>query len=164
MPCELCGNEKGKLTTVQIEGTLLRVCEDCAKFGDTARGASKDAPNKIIIQSRLENRERRMKTKDVYQAAEEVSELAEDYGERIRKGREAKGWKQEEMASIISERLSVIQNVERGHSKPDDNLIKRLEKALGIVLMEKVPLIKTEKRAVNSRSMTLEDFIRTGKK
>ncbi|QLH75083.1 MAG: TIGR00270 family protein [Methanomassiliicoccales archaeon] len=164
MPCELCGNEKGKLTTVQIEGTMLRVCDECAKFGDNVRGTSKDAPNKIIIQSRLENRERRMKTKDVYQSEEEIIELADDYGERIRKGREAKGWKQEEMAAKINERVSLIQNIERGHIKPDDNLVKKLEKALGIVLMEKVPLIKTEKKAVANKGMTLEDFIKANKK
>jgi putative transcription factor len=147
MPCELCGKDSDKLTTVRIEGTMLKVCSDCSKFGDDVRPGTKEAPNRVIIQSRLDNRERRMKTKDVYQSEEEVIELADDYGERIRKGRETMGLKQE-----------------RKEIKPDDAMVNKLEKALGIALMEKVPLIKTEKRAMSNKGMTLEDFIKSSKK
>jgi putative transcription factor len=163
MPCELCGKETDKLNTVRIEGTMLKVCSDCSKFGDNVRPGAKDAPNRVVIQSRLDNRERRMKTKDVYQAEEEVEELADDYGERIRKGREAKGWKQEDLAHHMNERLTLVQKVERHDIKPDDVLIKKIEKTLAIQLMDKVPLIKSEKRATG-KGLTLEDFIKTGKK
>ncbi|OPY34597.1 MAG: transcription factor [Methanomassiliicoccales archaeon PtaU1.Bin124] len=165
MPCELCGKATDKLTTVRIEGTMLKVCSDCAKFGDNVKAGGKDAPNRVVIQSRLENRERRMKTKDVYtQEEQQVEELADDYGERIRKGREAKGWKQEDLAHQMNERLSLIQKVERHDIKPDDILAKKIEKTLGIVLIEKVPLVKTEKQAVANRGLTLEDFIKSSKK
>ncbi|HSV42797.1 MAG TPA: multiprotein bridging factor aMBF1 [Methanomassiliicoccales archaeon] len=164
MPCELCGNETGKLTAVMIEGTQLKVCGDCAKFGDGVKAGGKDAPNRIVIQSRLENRERRMKTKDVYQAEEQVAELVEDYAERVRHAREGKGWKQEELAIKMSEKLSLVQKVERGDMRPDDALIKKLEKTLNIQLIEKVPLIKPEKKAMAGKGLTLEDFIRTSKK
>lgn len=163
MPCELCGKETDKLNTVRIEGTMLKVCSDCSKFGDNVRTGAKDAPNRVVIQSRLDNRERRMKTKDVYQAEEEVEELADDYGERIRKGREAKGWKQEDLAHHMNERLTLVQKVERHDIKPDDALIKKIEKTLAIQLMDKVPLIKPEKKATG-KGLTLEDFIKAGKK
>jgi len=165
MSCELCGKATDKVTNVKVEGTILKVCADCAKFGDNVKAGGKDAPNRIVIQSRLENRERRMKTKDVYtQEEQQVEELADDYGERIRKGREAKGWKQEDLAHQMNERLSLVQKVERHDIKPDDALAKKIEKTLGIVLIEKVPLVKTEKQAVANRGLTLEDFIKTSKK
>jgi putative transcription factor len=148
---------------VQIEGTTLRVCKDCSKFGDQAKQGAKEQPSKIIIQSRLENRERRMKSKDVYES-ETVNELADDYPERIRHAREQHGWNQEELAQKMSEKHSLVQKVERGDIKPDDVLVKKFEKTLGVSLMEKVSLIKPEKKAVTGKGMTLEDFIKTSKK
>jgi putative transcription factor len=161
--CELCGKETTRTDPVQIEGTTLRVCKDCSKFGDHVKQGVKEQPNKIIIQSRLENRERRMKSKDVYEG-ETVNELAEDYTDRIRHAREHHGWKQEEMAQRMNERLSQVQKVERGDMKPDDAMVKKLEKTLGISLMEKVSVINPEKKAVAGKAMTLEDFIKTSKK
>lgn len=164
MPCELCGKTTDKLNTVRIEGTVLKVCSDCAKFGDNVKAGGKEAPNRVVIQSRLETRERRQKTKDVYtQEEEHVEELADDYGERIRHGRETKGWKQEDLAHKMNEKVSLLQKVERQDIKPDDALARKIEKTLGIVLIEKVPLVKTEKKAIANRSLTLEDFIKTKK-
>jgi len=100
-----------------------------------------------------------MKTGDVYSTGEEVSELAEDYPHRIREAREALGWKQEELAVKMSEKISVIMKAERGELRPNDTLVKRFEKTLGIHLMEKVPLIKPEKTGVN-KTLTLADFIK----
>jgi putative transcription factor len=104
-----------------------------------------------------------MKSKDVYEA-ETVNELADDYPERIRHAREQHGWKQEEMAQKMSEKLSLVQKVERGDIKPDDALVKKLEKTLGISLMEKVSLVKPEKKAMAGKGITLEDCIKTSKK
>jgi putative transcription factor len=100
-----------------------------------------------------------MKTRDVYATGEEVSELVDDYSHRIREAREALGWKQEELALKMSEKVSVIMKVERGDMKPNDALIKKFEKTLNIQLMEKVPLIKPEKASVN-KTLTLADFIK----
>ena len=33
MNCELCGREASKLINVEIEGTEMKTCEGCAKFG-----------------------------------------------------------------------------------------------------------------------------------
>ncbi|MEI6377915.1 MAG: multiprotein bridging factor aMBF1 [bacterium] len=161
MICELCGKEQERTTSVQIEGTYLRVCKECARFGDTVKPGAKTggAQAQTVIAARLENRERRMKTRDVYSTGEEVSELAEDYPHRIREAREALGWKQEELAVKMSEKISVIMKAERGELRPNDTLVKRFEKTLGIHLMEKVPLIKPEKTGVN-KTLTLADFIK----
>jgi putative transcription factor len=161
MICELCGKEQDRTTSVQIEGTVLRVCKECARFGDAVKAGAKTtgAQAQTVIAARLENRERRMKSRDVYSTGEEVSELAEDFPHRIREARENLGWKQEELALKMSEKISVIMKVERGDMRPNDALIKKFEKTLGIALMEKVPLIKPEKAGVN-KTLTLADFIK----
>jgi len=90
--------------------------------------------------------------------------LVEDYGKCIRDAREAKGWKVENLGAKILEKATTLAKVEAGDLRPTDDLVVKLEKELGIVLMEKVPMIKPEKRAVASTGMTLEHFIKKAKK
>ena len=109
------------------------------------KAGGKEPANKLVIENRLQNRERRMKTKDVYEQQEETIELLVDYPKKIKDTREALGWKQEELASKMGERLSIINKLERGDMRPDDALIDKVEKALGIKITERVAVMKPEK-------------------
>ena len=157
--CELCGKDVPETRPTWIEGTQLKLCRDCQKFGDKVKPGAKESPTKVIIESRLQQRERRMRTRDVYQE-EENWELVEDYSKRIREAREGREWKVETMAAKINERASLLAKLEAGNMKPTDELVVKLEKELNIVLMEKVPLIKPDKRAIASSGMTMEHFIK----
>ena len=170
MICELCGKDVSFLKPFLIEGSLLKVCSECSKFGiekrepgqagaragaGTAGKASEDrngfrgghrdqfgystgAPTKEeIIHSRLESRQRRMKTKDIYEQATD-KELVEDYHRRIQHARDQQGWSQEDLGKKINERKSIISKLENRSMKPDDILVRKLEKALNIKLMESV--------------------------
>lgn len=159
MICEMCGRESDKLRTVSIEGTVLKVCGQCSKFGDEVTPGGTEVKKKTAIEQRLERRERRMRSRDVYQA-EESYDLATDFPERIRQARMARDWKQETLAAKINEKKSVIHNLEAGDMRPDDALVKKLEKALGIKLMEKVPIIKTQAKSGSSKGLTLGDLIK----
>ena len=159
MICELCGKEIQFLKPLLIEGSLLKVCPECAKFGSappkapdtvgtssstsnndrrtfSSGGFTPEAPSKEeVIRRRLEFRERRMTTKDVYDLGG-VKELVEDYHKRIQRGRDKLGWNQEQLGQKINERKSVISKLENRSMKPDDKLVRKLEKALEITLME----------------------------
>jgi putative transcription factor len=160
MICELCGNDTDRLFTVQIESTVLKVCKDCSKFGNQAKAGGKEPANKLVIENRLQNREKRMKTKDVYEQQEETIELMVDYPKKIKDTREALGWKQEELATKMGEKLSIINKLERGDMRPDDALIHKVEKTLGIKITERVVVVKPEKAAVAKGGMSLSDFIK----
>ena len=161
MICEMCGKEMASLLPVRIEGTILNVCRDCARFGDNVRaGAKKQATAEpSVIQARLQNRERRMKTRDVYETGEESIEMAEDFPKRIKEAREKLGWKQEELAAKMNERVSIVHKLESGGMHPDDTLIKKVERTLNIKLKEKVTIAKVEKSA-GGKGLTLEDFVK----
>jgi putative transcription factor len=158
----MCGKEVASLMPVRIEGTILNVCRDCARFGDNVRAGGKQQTTSepSVIQARLQNRERRMKTKDVYETGEESIELAEDFPKRIKEAREKLGWKQEELATKMNERVSIVHKLESGGMHPDDTLIRKVERTLNIKLKERVTIAKVEKRAIN-KGLTLEDFIKT---
>ena len=157
MLCELCGNDVPFLKPILIEGSLLKVCPTCGKFGSAsppsvkpnttskARVQSGSTPDlgyttktptkKEVIQNRLEKRERRMSGKDIYELRGE-KELALDFHIRIQKARNQLNLSQDELGQKINERKSVISKIENKSMKPDDKLVRKLEKALGIKLME----------------------------
>lgn len=160
MLCELCGAEVPRTKTVSIEGTTLAVCSNCVKFGDQTGIPLKKRPGvppDILL--RLEARKRRMTVRDVYTTAgEEV--LVDDFADRIRVAREKKGWKQVELGTKINERVSIIAKLESGEMIPPDTLIKRLERALEIKLMEKVQAPVARKATGPSKPLTLGDLFK----
>ena len=164
MICELCGKDIAFLKPLLIEGSLLKVCPDCAKFGteapretaleggiagetqsridSTASRSRADhsyprqtQTNEEMIKQRLEFRARRMTSKNIFDQAGE-KELVEDYHKRIQQARDGLGWNQEQLGQKINERKSIISKLENHSIKPDDKLVRKLEKALSIKLME----------------------------
>lgn len=117
--CDLCG-KRDNLVRARIDGVLLNVCRNCAKSGTIVE------PIKPI------------KIKRVFASKTESEELiVPDFNQKIRIARQKNGLKQEELASKINEKLSVISSVESGKRMPDLKLAKKLERFFGITLIEK---------------------------
>jgi putative transcription factor len=161
----MCGKELASLLPVRIEGTVLQVCRDCARFGDNVKTGGKKTTTTAepsVIQARLDNRERRMQTRSVYETGEESIEMAEDFPKRIKEAREKMGWKQEELAAKINERVSIIHKLESGTMHPNDTLVRKVEKILDIKLKEKV-MITTVEKTSGGKVLTLEDCVKKKK-
>jgi len=164
MLCELCGKEAGVAKPVFIEGTKLHVCQNCMRFGEEykAQGgkssANAPAPNATVIEERLQRREKRMQTKDVYANTQSV-EIIDDYGRVIKEARTAAGMDLEQFAASIFERKGIIAKVEANDLIPDEKLMKKIEKALNIKLTEVVQSAQGTSKTPGAK-MTLENFIK----
>ncbi len=154
--CELCGVDVPRTRKVVVEGTPLNVCSNCAKFGTPApkEEAATDSP----IISRLERR--RYRPRDVYE--KDVDVLVSDYNVRIRRARMGMDISQEELGKRLNEKWSVINKLETGDIRPDDKLVRKLERTLGIKLREKFTPEKVEKRTTG-HALTIGDIIREAK-
>jgi putative transcription factor len=166
MICEMCGKEVPVTKPVFIEGSRLDVCPNCAKFGDENRGnapskGAAPAPSAQVIEQRLQKREKRMQTKDVYAGTETV-ELVDDYGGKIRDARVARGMDMDKFAASISEKKGTLAKIEANDLIPDDKLLKKLEKALDISLRETVSSGGSIGGGASGNKMTLSNFIRKG--
>lgn len=161
MICEMCGKDVPVTKNVIVEGSKLTVCPNCARFGEDYRGSQRDgAPvTQSVIEERLQKRERRMKSKDIYAGSTSI-ELVDDYGGVIREAREAKGMDLDEFAASILEKKGTLSKIESNNLIPDDKLIKKIEKALGIKLTEAVQSGVTVGGGNQSNKMTLANFIR----
>ena len=147
--------------TVIVEGSRLNVCPGCARFGEDYRASSSNgAPvTQTVIEERLQKRERRMQSKDIYAGSASV-ELVDDYGGVIREARVAKGMDLDQFAASILEKKGTLAKIEANNLIPDDKLIKKIEKALGIKLTESVQSGVTVGGGNGSNKMTLGNFIR----
>jgi len=163
MICELCGKDVTFTKKVTIEGVELEVCSICAKFGiEAKKPAKKEEPAaRPIITQRLEVRERRGKPRDIYESGMR-EELVEDYAAHIRNARSQKGMTLKDLAMKLNEKLKVLSKVEAGDMRPDDKLVAKLEKELGIKLKEKVAEVLAGKEGPKA-SLTLADLIKMQK-
>ncbi len=163
MRCEMCGKEVPYLKTAVIEGAVLKVCEDCAKFGEEIdeREAKKYVKGSAAVAEKLESRERRMRERDIL---EEEKVLAPDYSGRVKEARMRLGMDKEELAKKINEKRSVVAKVESGELVPDRELTRKLEKFLGVDLMVKVEPVRVEKKSEERRGLTLGDLIKLEKR
>ena len=162
MICELCGKNVTFTRKVTIEGVQLEVCAECAKFGvETKKQAPKEEAPKPVIAQRLEVRERRSRARDVLEATEK-EELVDDFAVRIRDARSKKGMTQKDLAMKINERVTVLGKIETGDMRPDDKIIGKLERELGIKLKEKIVDTPVAK-GMSSSTLTLADLIKMQK-
>lgn len=119
MQCELCGKET-QLFNAIVEGIELRVCTTCGKHG---RVLNRVKPVQAV-------------SRQIKKVEEPVEEVVNDYSQRIRNAREKRGLSQQDFAKHIMVKESLVSKIETGHYEPPLDLARKLEKILGITLVE----------------------------
>lgn len=95
---------------------------------------------------------------------EEKTELfVENYAEIIKKKREFMGMTQRDFANKISEKETTVHKIETGTFSPPISLAKKLEKALGIKLIEEYEEMHGASKGKKIEGFTLGDFIKIKK-
>jgi putative transcription factor len=159
--CEMCGKSVGT-RRYMVEGTVMNLGMECAKYG-TPMDSPAPAGTQAAMQQGLQRREQRMTSRNVYDA-QTAEVLVADYGPRIHKAREAKGWSHEFLGNKVSARVPELKHIESGKLRPGDDLVKKLEKELGIALLEKVegpaPVVSGTKKAGGGAGLTIGDILK----
>jgi len=140
MECEICGKETSEVKTIDLEGSTLIACPECASYGKEIESGSsmsesarpslstriiRQPPAQTIRQPRFQNKEL------------ELVELIPDFGKVVRKAREGKGLTVKELAMKIFEKESLLHRIENQSIKPSDAIIAKLGKQLGVELKKK---------------------------
>lgn len=147
--CDLCGKIEENLKRAIIENVELTVCNECGRFGKVLGPVRKDF---------VKQASRKIEPKE-----EKVELLVENYAETIKRKRESMNLTQKDFANKINEKESTIQKIETGTFEPSLVLAKKLEKALGIKLIEEhLERHETFKKS-KVEGFTLGDFIKLKK-
>ena len=154
--CDLCGRVEENLSRTLIENVELNVCKECSKFGKVLAPVKRYSPK--------EQHKMMQKAQQSHAPKEEKIEIiVENYAELIKKKRESKGMSQKDFALKINEKESTMHHIETGASEPSMELAKKLERALGLKLIEH----HEEQHGISKRKMeegfTLGDFIKAKK-
>ena len=159
MQCELCGRDCTDCRPAVVDGVRMMLCPGCMRHGEGVREVSVSS---VDVKKSLLTRIRRPKVKDVYEKMDK--ELVSGWNELIKRARVKKGFSREELGFKIGERTVTIAKIENGDLRPSDKMIEKLEKELGITLVEEVKGTPAGLSGTRSGSLTLGDFIKTEKK
>jgi putative transcription factor len=145
MNCELCGKSIGRYYEVIIDGVTMKVCHDCAKYGKevtkrTVTVQGERTPQNLPRQTMVHipsppPRSPRRRTSD---NTEDLEEPIIDFGKAIKKRREEMGLSQEELANKLQEKKNLVAKIEREEIKPNREIGKKIERLMGIRILEKV--------------------------
>ena len=131
--CELCGGEGHPTRQAIVSNVNVDACLTCidsmrlelfeSPFHKTSEQSTSTPPGNI---TRRDGRK--------HMPSEGMS-IVRDFHIRIRNMRVSRGWEQKDLAMKMNEKLNVIQRIENG-SRPTDELLTKIEKVLGITLLE----------------------------
>ena len=143
--CEMCGKED-EIVTALVEGVQLSVCQNCSAFGKIIKKpiSVKKMPDvkKIPLQER-----------------EIIQSIREEYSSLIKGKREKMGLKQKEFAKFLSEKESMIHKIESGLYVPSLALARKIEKQLGISLVEEREVLPQHMKT-KKETFTIGDIIK----
>ena len=152
--CELCGKVNTGVFSILVSGAKISACSTCSAkrgFSTPSRESGKTRPP---VKSSIP---RTRKTRPTFEAAS-------DFHIRIRNAREARSLTIEELGRKLNLRVQDLQKYEGG-SVPPDAVAKKIEKELGIMILEEVeandvsPVVKRSNRSVTIADM-LDDLMR----
>ncbi len=137
--CEMCGAPiRGKAYKVSLEGATLILCGRCYAKVMSAPGSA--LPLKIVSSSaEKKHKQISKKPKTALRRPRRVEyEVVDDYARRIREARERMGWTIAALAQRVMEKESVLRRIEAGKLRPTIDLAMRIERVLGVKLLEPV--------------------------
>ena len=169
--CEICGRET-QVHKYRIEGAEMIACASCGKHGtliedrsphpkaSSFKSSSSTVPSKSFTPKPKDNFQRNYSNKK----ADKV--LVENYGRVITAARDKMGITRQELAKSLFIRETLLTKIEAGNIRPADEVIKKIEKALNIVLFEESSEVVTQysNQQAPTRNMTLGDFATIRKK
>ncbi len=150
----MCGKTTEDLAKAIIEGVQLDVCKECVKFGKVI-----SQPKRFSAKEQIRHMQRQVEQKE-----EKTELLVENYAEIIKKKRESMGMTQKYFANKINEKDTTIHKIETEAFKPPIPLVKKLEKALGVKLIEEYEERHEASKGKRTEGFTLGDFIKIKEK
>jgi putative transcription factor len=162
MQCEMCGETiRGAPKLVRVEGAELQVCSKCEKFGTEVQQPRRVIPAHPAVTVKQGKPVSGAPAPSAYRKRDMfdfiVGDIVDDYAARIRHAREEKGLSQKDLAMQLKEKEHLIKKIENAELVPEDDVRKKLEKALSIRLID-APETETDKKVPGKLTPTLGDL------
>jgi putative transcription factor len=153
--CDICGRDD-TFAVVLVEGAKMVACRGCTRGKKILHRLEEDEEGQVV---ELRTAKRGPMDSD--------EEIVEGYGKIIRKAREKTSLKIAVIAEKINEKESYLDAIENERLRPTIAVARKLERELGIKLIEKVQeeqVSSTSTKAGKFSEPTLADALLTQKK
>ncbi|MEM4367499.1 MAG: multiprotein-bridging factor 1 family protein [Candidatus Aenigmatarchaeota archaeon] len=136
----MCGKDEDELIKIKVEDAIIDVCKNCSSFGQVIIEKKKEIPIKEEIE-------------------EEEYELVDNFGKIIKNSREKMNISRKELAKKIKIKENILRRIESENLIPEKELAKKIEKELGIKILQKIDesFVKKEYKKI---SLTIGDVVR----
>lgn len=151
MDCEMCGREQATIRA-SIEGSVLAVCHACGRYGKAVGKIQMPASAKAV------------KAQEKLLPESETEFIVANFGPLLKQKREKLGLKQDEFAQKIAVKESMLHKMETGTLAPSIGDARRIEKVLGIRLVERIEVAEAAVPEARKDQLTLGDMIKIRKK
>ncbi len=149
MDCEICGRADAPFLAI-IEGAKMQVCSSCAYMG------------KIITYPKVQQKADPLATPKI---TRKEFDLVESFGTVMRNARMKSRLPLSVLAERLNEKESFLERVEHGSTRPSESLAHKLEKELGVKLLEEVEAAQGGKYDLKGKKdVTLGDILDFQKK
>jgi len=161
MDCEVCGSlifDKGY--NITIDGAELVVCRECSTLKTSPSRQRPTAQSMVSPRTTSQKKPPPVppKRRPTQPTMPEGRELVQDYGQVIRKAREALQLSQEDLGRKIAEKTSVLQKLEGGRLVPPEALVQKLERTLKIKLEQAETDMPVDGKGAQPKELTLGDI------
>lgn len=157
MACDICGKD-GQMFRAIIEGSEMKVCQICAKFGKVLTRFK--TPSEVKQQHKIQQR---TAIRDATPKPEMISVIIEGYAKLLKEKREKAGLTLEDLGKKLNEKESLLHRIESGAIEPNIAVARKLEKFFGIKLVEEHEEKHQGFVAGRTEEMTLGDFVKVKK-
>ncbi len=150
--CEVCGSRiAGRPYRAIVDGVEMILCASCyLKLVRSGRAQPvRERPARVSSRPRSKPRRK---------VSLEMFDIAEDYADRIKEAREARGWSLKVLAQKLRISETMLRKIEQGKLKPSIDLAKRIEKILKIKILVPVEF-EEEYEPPPPGSLTLGDVV-----
>ncbi len=137
--CEMCGTRiVGRPYRALVDGVEMVLCASCyMKLARSGRAV-------LIREPRRQKTLPRKPAPRPRRPSLELYDIVEDYDERIRRAREARGWTRAALAQKLRISETMLRKIETGKMKPPIDLARKIEKLLKIQILEPVEIEEEE--------------------
>ncbi|MFC2154175.1 multiprotein bridging factor aMBF1 [Candidatus Altiarchaeota archaeon] len=161
MICEICGRAIESGVKVRVEGSVVTTCSGCTGMGEVVDPVSVKKEEEKKMEAPPVSASKKVPKKPVFDVEkDEQYQLKEDFGDVIRRAREKKGWKQEELGKMVNEPSSLIHRVELERIQPNQKLARKLEGKLKVKLLKPKEELDAEVSVSGEKKdLTLGDLV-----
>jgi putative transcription factor len=156
LSCDICGRPDAR-AVILIEGAKMVACGSCMRNGKVLYRLDEGTEEEVSLRAPPARRS----------PMESGEEIVEGFGALIKRARDKAGLKLEVIAEKVNEKESYLDALENGRMRPTIQVARKLEKELGIKLVEKVNdevIPESSKRPGRFSEPTLGDMLVPAKK